>query len=95
MGNYPWIHGWINNIKEILRKKLIQGKQQVEIPVIEEEVKNPDFTEINAVKGMCNHCREHQHLLWIDDKNRLILFKWVFFNSSGKEGPVIHGAGHS
>ena len=38
-GNYPWIQGWINSIKEILRKVLIQGKRQIQIPVIEEEIK--------------------------------------------------------
>ena len=38
-GNYPWIQGWIKNVKEILRKRLIQGKQQIEIPIIEEEIK--------------------------------------------------------
>jgi 4Fe-4S ferredoxin len=38
-GNFPWIEGWINSIKEILRKRLIRGKLQKEIPIIEEEVK--------------------------------------------------------
>ena len=38
-GNFPWIQGWINSIKEILRKRLIYGKEQIEIPLIEEEVK--------------------------------------------------------
>ncbi len=38
-GKYPWIEGWIKYIKEILRKRLIQGKEQVNIPIIEEEVK--------------------------------------------------------
>jgi 4Fe-4S ferredoxin len=38
-GNFPWIRGWINSIKEILRKRLIYGKEQIEIPIIEEEVK--------------------------------------------------------
>ena len=38
-GNYPWVEGWIKNIKEILRKRLIHGKEQKQIPVIEEEVK--------------------------------------------------------
>ncbi|MFW9987446.1 MAG: 4Fe-4S binding protein [Candidatus Odinarchaeota archaeon] len=37
-GNYPWIQGWINSIKEIIQKRLIQGKQQIEIPIIAEEV---------------------------------------------------------
>ncbi|MFW9818782.1 MAG: 4Fe-4S dicluster domain-containing protein [Candidatus Thorarchaeota archaeon] len=38
-GNYPWIQGWIKNIKEIIRKALVQGKNQLLIPIIEEEVK--------------------------------------------------------
>ncbi|MFX1390979.1 MAG: 4Fe-4S binding protein [Promethearchaeota archaeon] len=38
-GNYPWIQGWINSIKDILRKRVIYGKEQIEIPIIEEEVK--------------------------------------------------------
>lgn len=38
-GNFPWIQGWIKNIKEILRKRLIYGKVQIEIPIIEEEIK--------------------------------------------------------
>ncbi|MFX0058899.1 MAG: 4Fe-4S binding protein [Candidatus Hodarchaeota archaeon] len=38
-GTYPWIQGWVKNIKEILRERLIKGKQQIEIPIIEEEVK--------------------------------------------------------
>lgn len=39
IGSYPWIQGWIKSIKEILRKALIQGKQQIQIPIIKEEVK--------------------------------------------------------
>ncbi len=38
-GNYPWVEGWIKYIKEILRKRLIQRKEQVNIHIIEEEVK--------------------------------------------------------
>jgi len=38
-GNYPWIQGWVKNIKEILRKRLIEGKKQIEIPLIEQEIK--------------------------------------------------------
>lgn len=38
-GNYPWIKGWVKSIKEIMRKALIQGKQQIQIPIIEEEIK--------------------------------------------------------
>ncbi len=38
-GNYPWVQGWTVSIKEILRKALIRGKKQIEIPIIEEEVK--------------------------------------------------------
>jgi 4Fe-4S ferredoxin len=37
-GRFPWIEGWIKNIKEVLRRALIEGKEQVEIPTIEEYV---------------------------------------------------------
>jgi 4Fe-4S ferredoxin len=39
IGNYPWIKGWARSIKEIFRKKLISGKDQISIPIIEQEVK--------------------------------------------------------
>jgi hypothetical protein len=38
-GTYPWVKGWINSIEEILRKRLITGKEQKQIPIIEEEIK--------------------------------------------------------
>lgn len=38
-GNYPWIQGWIKSIKEILQRRLIEGKEQFAIPLIEQEVK--------------------------------------------------------
>ena len=37
-GNFPWIEGWAKKIKEILRKRLIEGKEQTEIPLIQEEI---------------------------------------------------------
>jgi 4Fe-4S ferredoxin len=39
VGNYPWIKGWGKSIEEIFRKRLISEKEQVSIPLIEEEVK--------------------------------------------------------
>ena len=37
-GHFPWIQGWIRNIKEILRKGLVHGKEPIDIPIIEEEI---------------------------------------------------------
>ena len=37
-GHFPWIEGWAKSIKEILRKHLIEGKEQITIPVIQEEI---------------------------------------------------------
>jgi 4Fe-4S ferredoxin len=38
-GNFPWIEGWVKNIKEILRKRLIlREKEPLDIPIIEQEV---------------------------------------------------------
>ena len=39
-GNFPWIQGWINGIKDILRQRLIPGKEPIEIPLIEREVED-------------------------------------------------------
>jgi len=37
-GNFPWIRGWIKNIEEILRKRLITGKEPLEIALVEQEI---------------------------------------------------------
>ncbi len=37
-GTYPWIQGWVKNIKEILRKAIVEGKEQVQIPIVEEHI---------------------------------------------------------
>ncbi|MFX1357215.1 MAG: 4Fe-4S binding protein [Promethearchaeota archaeon] len=57
-GKYPWIQGWVKNIKQILRERLIEGKKQIEIPLIEEEVKRitkkiqkiPQLSEKDRIK---------------------------------------------
>ncbi len=46
---YPWIEGWVKNIKEVLRKALIEGKEQVEIPSIEEHIKKISKSKIEEV----------------------------------------------
>ena len=57
-GKYPWIQGWIKSIKEILRKALIQGKQQLLIPLIEEEVKKVKETIVEAIPQLTKEDRE-------------------------------------
>jgi 4Fe-4S ferredoxin len=57
-GNYPWIKGWINSIKEVLRKALIQGKQQLEIPLIEDEVKKVKETIEETIPQLSKEDRE-------------------------------------
>ena len=37
-GYFPWIEGWIKYIKEIIRKRIVEGKRNIEIPLIEQEV---------------------------------------------------------
>ena len=58
-GYYPWIGGWVKNIKEVLRRALIEGKEQVEIPTIEEHIKKikklkeedvPQLSEVDRQK---------------------------------------------
>ncbi|MHA1293754.1 MAG: 4Fe-4S dicluster domain-containing protein [Promethearchaeota archaeon] len=39
-GNFPWTKSWAKLIKDILRKHLIEGKEQIKIPLIEEEIEH-------------------------------------------------------
>ncbi|MEJ2249699.1 MAG: 4Fe-4S dicluster domain-containing protein, partial [Candidatus Lokiarchaeota archaeon] len=37
-GNFPWVKAWAKYIKEIIEKRLIEGKEPIKIPIIEEEI---------------------------------------------------------
>lgn len=82
-GNYPWINGWVKNIKEILRKRLLQSKEPVEIPIIEEEIKkvkekieeevpqlsNDERMQLNELNDKIqNFLRSSKIRYWIKDK---------------------------
>ena len=43
-GSFPWLRGWAKLIKEIIRKRLVEGKEQIDIPLIEEEVQKAKET---------------------------------------------------
>jgi len=62
-GGYPWIQGWINNIKEILRRRLIEGKEQIEIPIIEEEIKKVKEKVEEVIPQLSKKEREKLHEL--------------------------------
>lgn len=39
-GNYPWVEGWVKHIKEVIKRRIIEEKkEQIEIPVVIEEIK--------------------------------------------------------
>ncbi|MFX1528027.1 MAG: 4Fe-4S binding protein [Promethearchaeota archaeon] len=82
-GNYPWIQGWIKNIKEILRRRLVEGKEQISIPIIEQEIKEvkakieekiPQLSEEDKVKlselneRIQTFLRSSKIRYWIKDK---------------------------
>ncbi|MGV9141595.1 MAG: hypothetical protein ACOC1X_01510, partial [Promethearchaeota archaeon] len=56
-GNYPWIEGWIRNIKAILRKRLVHEKEQIKIPLIKKEVKKT-IEKIEEVPQLSDEDRE-------------------------------------
>ncbi len=62
LGNYPWIEGWIKNIKEILRNRLIEKKTQIKIPITE---------ELEKIK---EHIEEHIPILTEAEKKELLEF---------------------
>jgi 4Fe-4S ferredoxin len=57
-GTYPWREGWIKNIKEILRKALIEEKQQIRIPSIEEYIKEIREEKIEDVPQLSDEDRK-------------------------------------
>ena len=58
IGHYPWIKGWGKNIKEILRKRLIEGKEQISIPIIEQEIEKVKEKIIEEVPQLSDEDRK-------------------------------------
>ncbi|MCK4281632.1 MAG: 4Fe-4S dicluster domain-containing protein [Candidatus Lokiarchaeota archaeon] len=48
--NFPWIQGWRKNIKRILREKLLDKKEQIQIPLPEEELTIPSEEDYSLEK---------------------------------------------
>lgn len=71
VGNYPWIEGWIKNIKEIFRKRLITGKEQISIPIIEEEVKRIKEKIVEEVPQLSKEDRKK--LIELNEKVQTLL----------------------
>ncbi|MHA1670457.1 MAG: 4Fe-4S dicluster domain-containing protein [Promethearchaeota archaeon] len=58
-GNYPWKEGWIKNIKEILKLFVIKGKEQIDIPAVEQEIKETTEKIIENVPQLSKEDRDH------------------------------------
>jgi len=82
-GNYPWIEGWLNSIKKILRTALIEGKEQIQIPTVEEyieqiktkelrdvpQLSEEDKKQFNALNGKIQNMLSSSKIrYWIKDK---------------------------
>ncbi len=83
-GAFPWIEGWIKNIKEILRKRITQReKEPIDIPIIEQEIEKVKEKILEEVPQLSDQDRKKlnelnekiQNLLrtkkiryWIKDK---------------------------
>lgn len=48
--NFSWIQGWRRNIKRILREKLLDKKEQIQIPLPEEELTIPSEEDYSLEK---------------------------------------------
>jgi 4Fe-4S ferredoxin len=70
-GPYPWIDGWVKNIKEVLRRALIEGKEQVEIPTIEEHIKKISKSQVIEVPQLSEE--DKQKLSKLNDKVQSLL----------------------
>ena len=65
-GNYPWVQGWVKQIKLILRKALIEGKEQFEIPSVAEYVKKIKEEKLEQVPQLSEE--EKQKLNELNEK---------------------------
>ncbi len=70
-GHFPWIKGWVNSIKEILRKRLIEGKEQIDIPIIEQEIEKVKEKIIEEVPQLSKEDRKKLNEL--NDKIQALL----------------------
>ena len=71
-GTFPWIEGWVKNIKEILRKRLIQRvKEPIDIPIIEQEIEKVKEKILEEVPQLSHEDREKLHEL--NDKIQALL----------------------
>ncbi|MFX1259384.1 MAG: 4Fe-4S binding protein [Promethearchaeota archaeon] len=58
-GNFPWIEGWVKNIKEILRKRLILGeKKAIDIPILEQEIEKVKEKIIEEIPQLSDEDRK-------------------------------------
>ena len=71
-GTFPWIEGWVKNIKEILRKRLIQRiKEPIDIPIIEQEIEKVKEKILEEVPQLSHEDREKLNEL--NDKIQALL----------------------
>ena len=71
-GTFPWIDGWVKNIKEILRKRLIQReKEPIIILIIEQEIEKVKEKIIEEVPQLSDEDREKLNEL--NDKIQTLL----------------------
>ena len=71
-GTFPWIEGWVKNIKEILRNRLIQGvKEPLDIPIVEQEIEKVKEKILEEVPQLSHEDREKLNEL--NDKIQALL----------------------
>jgi 4Fe-4S ferredoxin len=71
-GHYPWIEGWVRNIKEIIRQRVIEKeKEQIDIPVILEEVQEAKEEAEEKIPQISEE--ERQKLLKLNEKIQALL----------------------
>jgi 4Fe-4S ferredoxin len=62
-GNYPWIEGWVKHLKLILREALLEGKEQISIPTIEEHIEKVRKEESIDVPQLSEEDKKQFNLL--------------------------------
>ncbi|MFX1340614.1 MAG: 4Fe-4S dicluster domain-containing protein [Promethearchaeota archaeon] len=58
-GTFPWVEGWVKNINQILRKRLIRReKEPIDIPIIEQEIEQVREKILEEIPQLTDKDRE-------------------------------------
>jgi 4Fe-4S ferredoxin len=89
-GDFPWIKGWVQNIKDILRKRLVENvKEPVDIPIIQQEIEKVKERILEEIPQLSDEEREKLNALNEKVQSLLKTRKIRYWIKDGKSDKVV------